>query len=148
MGIRREFIVGDCDGRKICSLCDGVLVQPEEIVRCGHVFCANCFEDFCLYAMENSNCPVCSVRFESGIDTMPAVGSICQHLNAMSFQCGGKEQQCKQIRFYRDFLEHIQQSKMNVSHRRQFANAQWHNYQLPHVTDFFQTSIQTLHLTR
>ena len=91
----------------ICPICFYVLKNP---ISCSnnknaHTFCKECIDQ---YLKENNKCPVCKINFEYKINN-----ELIKSLNKLLFECLFKENGCKEILSYSEYLNHINICKYN-----------------------------------
>ena len=85
----------------ICPICFYVLKNP---ISCSsnknaHSFCKECIEQ---YLKGSNKCPTCKLNFEYKINN-----GLNDALNKLNFECLFKNEGCKEILSYSEYLNHI-----------------------------------------
>ena len=104
----------------ICPICFNILNNP---ISCSdkknsHSFCKECIDTF---LKENIKCPICKLTFEYKINY-----NLKNGLNKLYFKCRFKNEGCKEIISYSEYLNHINNCKYND--RTYECNIKKYNY--------------------
>ena len=104
----------------ICPICFYVFNNPNSCSdkNNSHSFCKECIDN---YLKTNNKCPTCKSNFEYKIKN-----DLIKELNKLKFQCEFKNNGCKYILSYSEYLNHINNCKYN--NMRYICNIKKYNY--------------------